>query len=551
MSKNLRGLSARKGIDSSLYEEIVEASQSGIGKAETNLKQVAEKFLVGHSTVLGVSSFYDFLRKEHTGKKVFICDGTACLTSGKQDDLRKKLLMNFNSSEIGTVTCLGHCHTNNAFMYKNHTWSTDDLEGLELMLKSEDGMIPVFNTGTNSETPAMLEPLTDIEDYYETIIRHANDHVKAIHELTISGLRGRGGAGFPFHIKVKSAREAPGIKKYVVCNADEGDPGAFSDKWLLEERTHSVLAGMMLTGFLIGADEGVLYIRGEYPESVSAAKNAVSVLENTGLVGENIRGTGLSFRFHVVEGSGAYICGEETSLLNSLEGLRPEVRTRPPFPAVYGLFGKPTVLSNVETFANLRFILTEGGKAWAAMGTERSAGTKLVSLDGAFHKPGVYEVRMGTPLKYVIDDLGGGTRYPVKAFQIGGPLGGLVPVSEVEKLTLDFESFAEAGFLLGHAGIVSIPHDFPIAELLSHLFEFTARESCGKCFPCRIGSHRGHELLEGAIRKGEKIDRTLFNDLLETLQLGSLCALGGGLPLPVRNALTYFSDELAPHFTVN
>ena len=241
---------------------------------------------------------------------------------------------------------------------------------------------------------------------------------------------------------------------------------------------------------------------------------------------------------------GAYICGEETSLLNSIEGLRPEVRTRPPYPATYGLFGKPTVLSNVETFANVRYILKEGGEAYASLGTEKSPGTKLVSLDGGFNKPGLYEVRMGTPLQYVFNRMGGGTKYPVKAFQIGGPLGGIVPASRVVDLTLDFESFTREGFLLGHAGVVSVPADFPILKLILHLFEFTSRESCGKCFPCRLGSTRGTELLEGAEKDGKKIDTALFDDLLETMQLGSLCALGGGLPLPVRNALRYFSDEL-------
>jgi len=250
-----------------------------------------------------------------------------------------------------------------------------------------------------------------------------------------------------------------------------------------------------------------------------------------------------------VEGSGAYICGEETSLLNSLEGLRPEVRTRPPFPAVYGLFGKPTVLSNVETFANIHFILEEGGSAWASLGTEKSPGTKLVSLDGAFSKPGLLEVRMGTPLRTVIDEMGGGTRYPVKAFQIGGPLGGLVPAEKIDDLTLDFESFSREGFLLGHASIVSVPESFPLIRLLEHLFEFTRKESCGKCFPCRLGSARGLELLSEAAIKGKKIDRELFDDLLETMQTGSLCALGGGLPLPVRNALQYFSHELDEYFT--
>jgi NADH:ubiquinone oxidoreductase subunit F (NADH-binding) len=206
------------------------------------------------------------------------------------------------------------------------------------------------------------------------------------------------------------------------------------------------------------------------------------------------------------------------------------------------------VLSNVETFANVHYILEKGGEAYASLGTVKSPGTKLVSLDGAFNRPGLLEVRMGTPLRNVISDMGGGTRYPVKAFQIGGPLGGLVPASKVDDLTLDFESFAGEGFLLGHAGIVSIPQTFPVIRLLEHLFDFTMKESCGKCFPCRLGSVRGHELLSGAIERGRKIDRQLFEDLLETMHIGSLCALGGGLPLPVRNALQFFRTELEEYF---
>jgi NADH-quinone oxidoreductase subunit F len=213
------------------------------------------------------------------------------------------------------------------------------------------------------------------------------------------------------------------------------------------------------------------------------------------------------------------------------------------------LFGKPTVLSNVETFANIHYILEKGGERYASLGTAKSPGTKLVSLDGAFNRPGLLEVKMGTPLRKVINDMGGGTRYPVKAFQIGGPLGGLVPASKVDDLTLDFESFAGQGFLLGHAGIVSIPQTFPVIRLIEHLFEFTMKESCGKCFPCRLGSARGYELLSDAAARGKKMGRRLFEDLLETMQLGSLCALGGGLPLPVRNALQYFSAELEEYFT--
>ncbi|MCB1235324.1 MAG: formate dehydrogenase, partial [Verrucomicrobiae bacterium] len=243
-----------------------------------------------------------------------------------------------------------------------------------------------------------------------------------------------------------------------------------------------------------------------------------------------------------------YICGEETALLASLEGARPEVRVRPPFPTVEGLFRKPTIVNNVETFANLPFIVKNGGAAYAAIGTADSTGPKLVSLDSNFKTPGCYEVAMGTPLTTVVHDLGGGFRVPVKAIQVGGPLGGIVPADRVDSLTVDFESFKNAGFLLGHAGVVAIPEAFPMIEYIEHLFAFTAAESCGKCFPCRLGSVRGQELTQRARTSDYRIDRQLLDDLLETMQATSLCALGGGVPLPIQNALQYFADELKPFF---
>lgn len=538
MSRNLRGLSARRGLREGLYEGVVKASGAGHTSKDEGLALLADDFMTGKAAALGVSSFYDFLNDGQYGKKVYVCDGTACLTSGRQADLKRKLLEQFSEHEIGSMTCLGHCHSNNAFMVNG-----------EILVEGAAQNAKTLWISSNTDRPALLTPEGDINAYYALAGDYMTDAGSALKELELAGLRGRGGAGFPFHVKVRSSRDAEAGKKYIVCNADEGDPGAFSDKWLLEERPHSVLFGMLMTGLITGADTGVVYIRGEYPHAVRKLRKAVIHLETAGIT-ENGPGKGnFPFRFHVVEGSGAYICGDETSLLNSLEGLRPEVRTRPPFPAVYGLFGKPTVLSNVETFANIHYILKEGGAVYASLGTEKSPGTKLVSLDGAFNNPGLLEVRMGTPLRNVIDGMGGGTRYPVKAFQIGGPLGGLVPASRIDDLTLDFESFSREGFLLGHAGIVSVPEDFPVIRLLEHLFEFTKKESCGKCFPCRLGAARGHEMLAGAAGKEKKIDRQLFDDLLETMQLGSLCALGGGLPLPVRNAMQYFSVELEGYFT--
>ncbi len=539
MSRNLRGLSLRQGLTDSMYEKISDAALSADDLREANLISVARGFMTGNAAVLSASSFYDFLQPGHLGKKVFVCNGTACLVSGRTEEVMQELLETYQPHEIGTMTCLGHCHSNDAW-----------LAGNEIHYCKCGGDRETPEVYTNAEQPVLTVPAGDLREYYSTMAVLDKNIEAALRELQVSGLRGRGGAGFPFHVKVRSARDAATADtKYIVCNGDEGDPGAFSDKWLLEERPHSVLFGMLVTGRIIGAGTGVVYIRGEYPLAIKRVREAIRTLEEMGIAAGEENNDKDLFRFHVVQGSGAYICGEETSLLNSIEGLRAEVRTRPPFPAVYGLFGRPTVLSNVETFANIRSILEKGGAAWAAMGTEKSPGTKLVSLDGAFNRPGLLEVKMGTSLRSVIDEMGGGTHYPVKAFQIGGPLGGLVPASRIDDLTLDFESFAGEGFLLGHAGVVSIPDDFPVIKLIEHLFEFTRKESCGKCFPCRLGSARGHELVSGAAEHGGIIDRQLFDDLLEAMELGSLCALGSGLPLPVRNALQYFDEELKDYFT--
>ena len=293
---------------------------------------------------------------------------------------------------------------------------------------------------------------------------------------------------------------------------------------------------------------GVVYIRAEYPESVEIIEDAVRELLANGLLGDNILGSDFNFNFKVIMAQGSYICGEETALINSIEGQRPEVRVRPPYPAQQGLFNKPTVVNNVETLAAIHWILKNGGKAYADLGTEKSTGTKLISLDSYFNTPGICEVEMGTSLSHVVNDLGGGFKEPVKALHIGGPLGGLVPSFKIDDLNVDFESFSQNGFLLGHASVVSIPATFPIIKYLEHIFDFAAYESCGKCFPCRLGTFRGFEMIQKAINEDYKIDHNLFDDLLYTLETGSLCAHGGGIPLPVRNSLEYFKDELNPYF---
>jgi NADH-quinone oxidoreductase subunit F len=367
-------------------------------------------------------------------------------------------------------------------------------------------------------------------------------------EIKSSGLRGRGGAGFPIGLKLQFCKQEENDTKFIICNADEGDPGAYSDRYLLEQKPMSVLLGMVIAGYVIGAEWGVLYIRGEYPESVEIIQQAINDLTDAGCLGSDIMGSGVNFQFKVIKAQGSYICGEETALISSIEGQRPEVRVRPPYPAQQGLFNKPTVVNNVETLAALPFIIQNGGNAYADIGTEKSKGTKLVSLDSLFNNPGIVEVEMGTPLRQVIDVSGKGFRHDVKALHIGGPLGGLVPIEKVSDLTVDFESFGSQGFLLGHASIVSIPQTMPIIKYLEHLFEFAAEESCGKCFPCRLGTKRAQEMFSKAYNGDYKIDRELFEDLLHTLETGSLCAHGGGIPLPARNAIQYFQDELKQYF---
>ncbi|MCK5781320.1 MAG: NAD(P)H-dependent oxidoreductase subunit E [Flavobacteriales bacterium] len=545
-SKNLRALSYRKGMDDNLFSNI---SKLALEEAsEDEFKKVASDYHLGESVLLGTSSFYDFLRPENVKKKVHVCTGTACMTAGTQEGLRDNLKDHFGDDEVGHAACLGHCHTNSAFMYNDKTYSVSDVEELSDVVNSKSTKENKYSTGSNT-IPILSESIREITAFYSLLKNWVDDKERIIKNLKASNLRGRGGAGFPFFFKLDSASKVDQEQKYIVCNADEGDPGAYSDMYLMEQQAHKVLFGMMAAGLVIGADTGVLYIRGEYPNSIRKIEEAINELSVRNLVGENILGIeGFNFNFKITRGQGAYVCGEETALLNSIEGLRPEVRVRPPYPTVEGLYGKPTVLSNVETFANIHWILENGGDAYAKLGTEKSKGTKLVSLDGFFNNPGVFEIEMGTPLKTIFEEFGKGFKTEIKALQIGGPLGGIVPIDKINDLTLDFESLGENGFLLGHASFVSIPVDFPMIKFIDHLMKFTADESCGKCYPCRIGSKRGHELLVKAQKEDFKIDRKLFDDLLETLEIGSLCALGGGIPLPLNNAMEYFEDELKQYF---
>jgi NADH-quinone oxidoreductase subunit F len=543
MSRNISKLSGRKGLKDNLFKRMIDiTNKSNNGK---EIKQLADEYHVGMSTIHGAESFYEFLRPEHKEKKAWVCNGSACMCAGNQDKLKEKLVDKLGKDKVGEMFCLGHCYENNAFHYDGYNYSGKDIDLIDDIIKGKKIDDKNINSVSHATTSILMgEDLSTVEKFKELLSQTLKNNKKeTLKTITESNLCGRGGAGFPTGMKWNFCSQQKVEKKYVVCNADEGDSGAFSDRYLLEDQPLKVLFGMIACAYIIGSDEGVLYIRGEYPKSIEIINGTINELKKLNLLGKNILGTNFSCDLSICIGQGAYICGEETALIASIEGRRAEVDVRPPFPTVEGLYKKPTVVNNVETLAAIASILKFGAKSFSSIGNTKSAGTKLVCLDSLFKNPGVYEMDMGTPMKKIIYDIGGGFVEPVKALQVGGPLGGVIPIKEVEKLNLDFQEFTSAGFMLGHGSIVSIPEDFNMINYIHHLFKFTAEESCGKCFPGRLGSYRGKEMFDQAVNKTNKIPMKLLNELLVTMQKGSLCALCGAIPTPIQNILKYFTHE--------
>ena len=542
MSRNISLLSGKKDDKNSLFGKI------SVSPNETSDAQLAGDYNLGVSTIHSTKSFYDFLSEDFKAKKAYVCTGSACMCRGTQDNVTQKLKSKLGEDSVGEMICLGRCYENSAFYYNGENYSGDDINQLDNIIAGKHKSVPYtmksFSKNSFLVEDEIFSTYKDFKNLLQTcFVADKNDLIDTLKD---SGLRGRGGAGFPTGMKWEFCKAQEAKAKYVVCNADEGDPGAYSDRYLLEEQALKVLFGMVICGYIIGSKQGFMYIRGEYPESIDITNEALEKLRELNLLGDNILGSGFDFDMNVVEGQGAYICGEETALIASIEGRRAEVDVRPPFPVVEGLYKKPTVVNNVESLAAVAAIFKQGSKSYKSIGNGRSLGTKLISLDGHFNNPGLYEVDLGTPLGFIIDEIGGGFNEEIKAIQIGGPLGGIVPVEILRSLTLDFEVFAEAGFLLGHASFVCIPRSFSAVEYAKHLFAFTAHESCGKCFPCRLGSTRGKEMLGSAIDGSQKFSEELIYDLLETMEVGSLCALGGGLPLAIKNLLEHCSEEFQP-----
>jgi formate dehydrogenase iron-sulfur subunit len=374
------------------------------------------------------------------------------------------------------------------------------------------------------------------------------DPAAVVAEVTASGLRGRGGAGFPTGVKWETVRTAPSEPKFVCCNADEGDSGTFADRMLIEGDPFTLIEGMAIAAHAVGAREGYVYLRSEYPHAVATLRRAIDIAYAHGWLGERIQGSELTFDLDVRIGAGAYICGEETSMLESLEGRRGEVRAKPPIPALAGLFGRPTVVNNVISLATVPMILADEGQTYASLGFERSRGTSVFQLGGNVRRGGIVELEFGGTVGDLVEGFGGGTLSgrPVKAVQIGGPLGAYLPPEHFD-LALDYESLAAADAMIGHGGVVVFDDTMDAAAMARFAMEFCAKESCGKCTPCRIGSTRGVEVIDRITSAPDdgarRTQLTLLDDLCTTMTKGSLCAMGGLTPMPVRSALRHWPAD--------
>ncbi len=520
-------------------------------------------------------------------KHVLICGGTGCTSSGSMtlhDTLVAELNEKGIADEIKVVTtgCFGLCALGPiVIVYPDGTfYSRVKPEDMKEIVESHlIGGVPVANLEYHEKTGDhhLVNSLNDMtfykkqkrvalhncgvidpENIHEYIARDGYQALaKVLTSMTReevvqcmldSGLRGRGGAGFPTGLKWKFAMGSTG-KKYVCCNADEGDPGAFMDRSVLEGDPHSVLEAMAIAGYAIGSDEGYIYVRAEYPIAIHRLEIAIRQAREEGLLGKNIFGTDFSFDISLRFGAGAFVCGEETALMTSIEGKRGEPRPRPPFPAIKGLFAKPTILNNVETYANIAQIILKGPQWFASMGTEKSKGTKVFALGGKITNTGLVEVPMGTTLREVIEEIGGGipNGKKFKAAQTGGPSGGCIPAHLIDT-PIDYDNLIAIGSMMGSGGLIVMDEDNCMVDIAKFFLEFTVDESCGKCTPCRIGTRRLLEILDKIISgKGEMEDLDRLEELANYIKSASLCGLGQTAPNPVLSTLRYFRDEYVAH----
>ena len=522
---------------------------------------------------------------------VLCCGGTGCTSSGSpriQDAFRTELEKAGLAEEISVVQtgCFGLCALGPVvIVYPDGTFysnvTVDDVAEIvnEHLLKGRPVERLVYNETSEpikDATHASLNDTTFYKSQHRVALRNCGvidpenieEYIamdgyaalgKVVNEMTpddvistilASGLRGRGGAGFPTGMKWKFASGNRGnVQKYVCCNADEGDPGAFMDRSVLEGDPHALIEAMAIAGYAIGADQGYVYVRAEYPIAVQRLQKAIDQAKEYGLLGNNIFGSDFSFNLDIRLGAGAFVCGEETALMTSIEGKRGEPRPRPPFPAVKGLFDRPTVLNNVETYANIPQIILKGADWFSSMGTEKSKGTKVFALGGKIKNTGLVEVPMGTTLRHIIEEIGGGipNGKKFKAAQTGGPSGGCIPAHLIDT-PIDYDNLLEIGSMMGSGGLIVMDEDNCMVDIARFFLDFTVDESCGKCTPCRVGTKRLLEILDKIIAgKGELEDLDRLEELSNYIKSASLCGLGQTAPNPVLSTLRYFREEYIAH----
>lgn len=559
--------------------EICERMRKVVQLREENAKEILEKAAMCESGKDADGNTY----RTH----VLVCGGTGCTSSGSariRERLEKEIEANGLSDEVCVVKtgCFGLCALGPIMIvYPEGTFYSmvqeEDIPEIvtEHLLKGNvvkhllyeetvkaDKIIPLNETNFYKKQHrvalrncGVINP-EKIDEYIGTggyealgIVLTEKKPEDVIQILLDSGLRGRGGAGFPTGLKWKFAAENDADQKYVCCNADEGDPGAFMDRSILEGDPHAVLEAMAIAGYAIGASQGYIYVRAEYPIAVQRLEIAIEQAREYGLLGKNIFDSGFDFDIELRLGAGAFVCGEETALMTSIEGNRGEPRPRPPFPALKGLFQKPTILNNVETYANIPQIIVNGPEWFASMGTEKSKGTKVFALGGKIHNTGLVEIPMGTTLREIVEEIGGGVPNgkKFKAAQTGGPSGGCIPAEHLD-IPIDYDNLLSIGSMMGSGGLIVMDEDTCMVDIAKFFLEFTVDESCGKCTPCRIGTRRMLEILE-KITKGQATmeDLDKLEELCYHLQSNSLCALGQTAPNPVLSTLRYFRDEYIAH----
>ncbi len=559
--------------------EICERMRKVVQLREENVKEILEKAAMCESGKDADGNTY----RTH----VLVCGGTGCTSSGSariRERLEKEIEANGLSDEVCVVKtgCFGLCALGPIMIvYPEGTFYSmvqeEDIPEIvtEHLLKGNvvkhllyeetvkaDKIIPLNETNFYKKQHrvalrncGVINP-EKIDEYIGTggyealgIVLTEKKPEDVIQILLDSGLRGRGGAGFPTGLKWKFAVGNDADQKYVCCNADEGDPGAFMDRSILEGDPHAVLEAMAIAGYAIGASQGYIYVRAEYPIAVQRLEIAIEQAREYGLLGKNIFDSGFDFDIELRLGAGAFVCGEETALMTSIEGNRGEPRPRPPFPALKGLFQKPTILNNVETYANIPQIIVNGPEWFASMGTEKSKGTKVFALGGKIHNTGLVEIPMGTTLREIVEEIGGGVPNgkKFKAAQTGGPSGGCIPAEHLD-IPIDYDNLLSIGSMMGSGGLIVMDEDTCMVDIAKFFLEFTVDESCGKCTPCRIGTRRMLEILE-KITKGQATmeDLDKLEELCYHLQSNSLCALGQTAPNPVLSTLRYFRDEYIAH----